>query len=249
MVRWQREMPRPGNVKLFWQQLIILSCLNSARMLLALKMQFHGVTRIHRFVSMKMITLTTARKTLIGSLVIVMMSWQMTRELLNSLMAIWKMRSSMLRQERQRLFSCCWYWCFWGLAQPSEDRKLVKSRGERQEEQKERKVSLRKVEMRQIWVHLASCQNHRSCASSLALRCPRSVQVRFVQLEVDHITLLVPVLTHQCMLCRQVGHRASKCPNKGNRLLYHLEYVPLLPRVPGCAVFESQWHGANVEEI
>ena len=50
----------------------------------------------------------------------------------------------------------------------------------------------------------------------------------------------------QCMLCRQVGHRASECPNKatafspGKRALgtYAL----------GCAAFDAPCYGATVEE-
>ena len=38
--------------------------------LLALKMQFHGMTRIHTLSSMKMMTMTTTKKTLTGTLVI-----------------------------------------------------------------------------------------------------------------------------------------------------------------------------------
>ena len=40
MLHWQRERPRPGNLKLLWQQLIVLTCLNSPTLPLALKMQF-----------------------------------------------------------------------------------------------------------------------------------------------------------------------------------------------------------------
>ena len=63
-------------------------------------MHFHGMTRIHRLLSVKMMTMTTTQKTLIGTLVTVMLSWmkphtqlvlrQMTQNFLNSLMATWK---------------------------------------------------------------------------------------------------------------------------------------------------------------
>ena len=99
MLRWQREMPRPGNLKQLLL-LAMLTCLNSPRQLLALKMQFHGMTRIQRFLNMKIMTMTTTKKTLTGALVTVMMSWmtlhtqlvlrQMTQNFLNSLMTIWK---------------------------------------------------------------------------------------------------------------------------------------------------------------
>ena len=57
---------------------------------------------------------------------------------------------------------------------------------------------LRKVENRQVWVHLAFCQKHRAHLSTLVLRCPRSVRLRLVQLVVDHIMLLVSVLISAC---------------------------------------------------
>ena len=61
---------------------------------------FHGMTRIHRLLSMKMMTMTATKKTLTGTLVTLMMSWmkshtqlvlrQVTQNFMNSLMAIWK---------------------------------------------------------------------------------------------------------------------------------------------------------------
>ena len=70
--------------------------------------------------------------------------------------------------------------------------------------------------------------------SSLVLRCPRSVptEVGATRGGPHHAPRLRP---DQCMLCRQVGHRASVCPNKGKPL--------------GCAVFDSPCYGATVEEI
>ena len=38
-------------------------------------MQFHGMTRLHRLLTMKMMTMTTTKKTYTGTLVTVMMSW------------------------------------------------------------------------------------------------------------------------------------------------------------------------------
>ena len=42
----------------------------------------------------------------------------------------------------------------------------------------------------------------------------------------------------QCMLCRQVGHRAPECPSKGKRLPFHLENVRLVPMLWGvqCSI-------------
>ena len=53
----------------------------------------------------------------------------------------------------------------------------------------------------------------------------------------------------QCMLCRQLGHRASKCPNKGKATAFHLENVRLVPMlwVVQCSI--SLCYGATVEEF
>ena len=53
----------------------------------------------------------------------------------------------------------------------------------------------------------------------------------------------------QCMLCRQVGHRASECPNKGKPTAFSPGRCVFDTFAPGCAVFDSQCYGANVEEI
>ena len=132
---------------------------------------------------------------------------------------------------------------FDGLAQPSTDQ----SRGKGKKGKKENPL-LRKVESRQAWAHLAFCQNHRTHVSSLVLRCPRSVRLRLVQLVLDHITLLVFVLVSAC--CgRQVGHRASECPNKGKPTALSPGKRAVGTYALGCAVFDSQCYGATVEEI
>ena len=104
----------------------------------------------------------------------------------------------------------------------------------------------RKVESQQTWVHLASCQNHRPHVPSLVLLCPRSVRLRLAQLVVDHITLLVFVLIFAC--CRQVGHRASDCPNKRKMTAFSPGKRAFGTYVLGCAVFVTPCYGATVEE-
>ena len=120
------RMSRPRNLKLLQQQLIILTCLNSPRLPLALKIQFHGMTRIHRLLSMKMITMTTTKKTLTGALVSVTVSWmtlhtQLTlRQMTQNFLMPPQLYASASRststfgscQECQRPFSCCWHLCF-----------------------------------------------------------------------------------------------------------------------------------------
>ena len=53
----------------------------------------------------------------------------------------------------------------------------------------------------------------------------------------------------QCMLCRQVGHRASECPNKGQATAFSPGKRTFGTHALGCAVFDSPCYGATVEEI
>ena len=53
----------------------------------------------------------------------------------------------------------------------------------------------------------------------------------------------------QCMLCRQVGHRASECPNKGKPTAFSPGKRAFGTYALGCAVFDSPCYGATVEEI
>ena len=51
------------------------------------------------------------------------------------------------------------------------------------------------------------------------------------------------------MFSRQVGHRASECPNKGKPTAFSPGRRALSTYALGCAVFDSQCYGATVEEI
>ena len=53
----------------------------------------------------------------------------------------------------------------------------------------------------------------------------------------------------QCMLCRQVGHRASECPNKGKATAFSPGKRAFGTYALGCAVFDSSCYGATVEEF
>ena len=53
----------------------------------------------------------------------------------------------------------------------------------------------------------------------------------------------------QCMLCRQVGHHASECPNKGKPTASSRGKRAFGTCALGCAVFDSQCYGVTVEEI
>ena len=126
-------------------------------------MQFRGMILIHRLFSMTVMTMNTAKKTLTGTPVTVMMSWmkphtqlvlrQMTQIFLNSLMAIWKtlmrphLKCMYLQVAVFKKHVSFWLvsivpkaiilWLvlvlFDALAQPCTDRKPANSRGKRQE--------------------------------------------------------------------------------------------------------------------
>ena len=53
----------------------------------------------------------------------------------------------------------------------------------------------------------------------------------------------------QCMVCRQVGHRASECRNKGKATAFSRGKRAFGSYALGCAVFDSPCDGAAVEEI
>ena len=52
----------------------------------------------------------------------------------------------------------------------------------------------------------------------------------------------------ECMLCRQVGHRASECPNKGKGIAFSPGKRAFGTYALGCAVFDVTCYGATVEE-
>ena len=87
---------------------------------------------------------------------------------------------------------------FYGLAQPSTDRKPAKSRGKSKKGKKKGKSSEQKGGKSTNLGTPASCQNHTPHVPNLVLRCPRSVRLRLAQLVVDHITLLVFVQISAC---------------------------------------------------
>ena len=51
------------------------------------------------------------------------------------------------------------------------------------------------------------------------------------------------------MLCRQVGHRASECPNRGKPTAFSPGKRAFGTYALGCAVFDSPCYGATVDEI
>ena len=100
MLRLQRQMRRPGNLKQWWQQWTILTCLDSQMRCLAWNMQFLRMTRINKLMGVEMMAMNTLRSMSNGTLATVMTSWknqhtqwglrQMTQNFFNRLMATWK---------------------------------------------------------------------------------------------------------------------------------------------------------------
>ena len=52
----------------------------------------------------------------------------------------------------------------------------------------------------------------------------------------------------QCMLCRQVGHRASECPNEGKPTAFSPGKRAFGTYALGCAVFDAPCYEATFEE-
>ena len=134
---------------------------------------------------------------------------------------------------------------FDGLAQPSTDRNPAESRGKGKKGKRKGKSSSQTGGKSTIFgtlVILPKPQTSRS-KSRLPMSKTRPTEVGETRGGPHHALRFRP--DQQCMLCRQVGHRASECPNKGKT-------------TPGkrafgtyalvCAVFDGPCCGAIVEE-
>ena len=97
---------------------------------------------------------------------------------------------------------------------------------------------LRKVENRQTWVHLAFLpKTHNTRVESRPpMSKKRPTEAGATRGGPHHAPRLRP---DQCMLCRQVGHRASECPNKGKPTALSLGKRAFGTYALGCAVFDS----------
>ena len=159
---------------------------------------------------------------------------EVTQHILNSLMATWKtlMRPHLKCMHQQaavfkKHVSFCLVFksarghflvvgtgAFDGLAQPSTDRKLAKSRGKGKKGKRKGTSSSQKggksphLGTRGI---LPKQQTSRS-ESRPPMSKKRPTEVATNRGGPHHALRL---RLDQCMLCRQVGHRASECPNKG----------------------------------
>ena len=135
------------------------------------------------------------------------------------------------------------------LAQPSSDRKTVKSRGKGKKGKRKGKSSSQKggksTSLGTSGIFATKKKKHRSRAESRLLmskKCP--TEVGATRGGPHHAPRLRP---DQCMLCRHVGHRASECPNKGRPTAFSPGKRAFGTYALGCAVFDSQCYGATVE--
>ena len=137
---------------------------------------------------------------------------------------------------------------FDGLAQPSTDRKPVKSRGKGKTDKRKGKSSSQKggkpTSLGTPGI-LPKTQSSR-VESRPPMSKKRPTEVGATRGGPHRAPRLRP---GQCVLCRQVGHRASECPNKGEPTAFSPGKRALGTYAPGCAVSDSQCYGATVEEV
>ena len=136
---------------------------------------------------------------------------------------------------------------FDGLAQPSTDRELAKSRGKGKNGKRKEKSSLQKGGTSPnlgTFGILTKPPTSRS-ESRPQMSKMRPTEVGATRCGPHHTPRLRP---GQCMLCRQVGHRASECPNKGKATAFSLGKRAFGTYALGCAVFNAPCYGATVEE-
>ena len=177
-------------------------------------------------------TMTTTKKMLAGTVVVVMMIWtkpqtqlvlrQMTQNFLNSFdgtledadasaSPVYASASRSLQEAREllaRVKSARGYFlvvgigAFDGLAQPSTDRKHAKSRGKGKKGKRKGTSSTQKGGNRQVWCTWHLCQNHRSHVLSLVLRSKKRPTEAGATRGGPHHAPRLRL--DQCMLCRQV---------------------------------------------
>ena len=133
---------------------------------------------------------------------------------------------------------------FESLAHPSTDRKLATSRG-KGKNGKENPL-IRKMESRHSLVHLEFCRSHTHHVQSLVLRCPRNVRKKRVCRGPLHTPRLRP---DQCMLCRQVGHRVSVCPDNGKATTIFPRKRAFGTYALDCAVFDPRVTGQQLKKL
>ena len=137
---------------------------------------------------------------------------------------------------------------FDGLAQPSTDRKPVKSRGKGKKGKRKGKSSSQKsgkpTSLGTPGI-LPKTQSSR-VLSRLRMSKKRPTEVGATR-GGPHHALRLPL--DQCMLCGQVELRASECPDKGKPTAFSPGKREFGTYALGCAVFDLPCYGATVEEI
>ena len=118
---------------------------------------------------------------------------------------------------------------FDGLAQPSADRKPAKFRGKGKKGKRKRTSSSQKS------------RKSPNLGTPGNLPETRPNEVGATRSGPHHAP-------DQCMLCRQVGHRASECPNEGKATALSPVKRASGTYALGCAVFDAPCYGATVEE-
>ena len=123
------------------------------------------------------------------------------------------------------------------MAQPSTDRELVKSRGKGKKGKRKGKSSSKGGKPTGLGTPgiLPKSQNSRVESRPLISK-KRPIEVGATRSGPHHAPSL---RLDQCMLCRQVGHRASECPNKGKPTAFSLGKRAFGTYALGCAVFDA----------
>ena len=136
---------------------------------------------------------------------------------------------------------------FDGLAPPSTDREPAKSRGKgKKGKRKSTSFSQKSGKPTSLGTPGILPKPHNSRVES---RPPtskkRPTEAGATRGGPHHAPRLRP---DQWMLCRQVGHRASACPNKGKGTAFSPGKRAFGTCALDCAVFDSSCYGATVEE-
>ena len=137
---------------------------------------------------------------------------------------------------------------FDGVAQPSAERKPAKSRGKGKKDKRKGKSSSQKSgKPTSLGTPGIPPKTQSSRVESRRpMSKQRPTEVGATRGGPHHAPRLRP---DQCMLCRQVGRRASELPNKGKPIAISPGKRAFGTCALGCAVFDSQCYGATVEEI
>ena len=136
---------------------------------------------------------------------------------------------------------------FDGLAQPSNDRKPAKSRSKgKKGSRKGRSSSHKSGNSPKIGAPGILPKPQTSPSESRPpMSKKRPTETGATRGGPHHAPRLRP---DQCLLCRQVGHRASECPNKGKAIAFSPGKRTFGTYALGCAVFDVPCYGAIVEE-